>query len=80
MEVEDAPDGAPKVQDQKEEQDKCEMPARREGGPRGSVEVQESLEWRQDGVGDQREEDMMQARGPGEDVLHLEPPSRVAHR
>ena len=67
-------------QDQKEEQDKCEMPARREGGSRGSVEVQVSLQWRECEVVDQRKEDMMQARSPSEDVWHQDPPSRHQRR
>ena len=78
--VEDAPNDAPMAQDRWEEQCRYEQPERKVDGPRGSAEVQVSLGWTQDEVGDLREEDMMQARGPDEDVLHQEPPSWVAHR
>lgn len=73
------PNGAPNVQHQMEERYRNGKPEREEDGPRGSVEVQVSLGWLQDEVGDRRE-GMMQAHGPGEDVWNQEPPSRVAQR
>lgn len=60
-----------------EEQCRNGQPEREEDGPRGNVEVQVSRGSKQDEVDDQRE-DMVQDRGPGEDVWHQEPPFRIA--
>jgi hypothetical protein len=76
--MDDAPDGALKVQQQMEERYRNVQQERDVDGPRGSVEVRILLGLTQVEVGDQME-DKTQAHGPDEDVLRQEPPSRVTH-